>query len=184
MLTIPSVNLHCHSEIQANWSSGVLLQLYFGVAVEPEPECITVQVPLKQNVAVPVSRHSTWVPVSCIWAPWWEFPARSLPPDWPCAESETPCIKHVHKWEEIRYRLLLHKSCGWDLAEWWMRSSRSVDTGQQGIPGTRTAPDSKPALWAVLRIRDVYPGSWIWNFPSRIQGSKRAPDTDKEFKYF
>ncbi len=37
-------------EIQATWSSGVFLQMYFGVAVDPEPECITVQVPLRQNV--------------------------------------------------------------------------------------------------------------------------------------
>jgi hypothetical protein len=37
-------------------------------------------------------------------------------------------------------------------------------------------------LGPVLRIRDVYPGSWIINFPSRIQGQKDSrswiPDPD------
>jgi hypothetical protein len=35
-----------------------------------------------------------------------------------------------------------------------------------------------------LRIRDVYPGSWIGSFPSRIQGQKDSRSASKNLSIF
>jgi hypothetical protein len=66
-----------------------------------------------------------------------------------------------------------------------------LEQGSQGKIGTTVqSPSSRNGCWAVLRIRDVYPGSRIPIFSIPDPGSKRFPDpgseslSAKELKYF